>query len=134
MPAACQHELSDRPHPLPAGHGCQLCLVPEGVKNLSSCSLEVLGVPCDNREAVHLGGGGDQPVYDGKRRSVMGRILSANPSSTSLSQRSRLAACSLSPRPRIREMLCSISANVSTDTCSRSAGVAAIQFVTPTAG
>src|SRR5215469_1094827 len=71
QPAPCQHKLSDRPHPLPAGHGCQLCLVPAGVKNLSPCSLEVLGVPCDNREAVHLGGGGDQPVYDGKPLRVL---------------------------------------------------------------
>jgi hypothetical protein len=48
-----------------------LCLVSEGVKNLNPCSLEVLGVPRDNRQAVHLGGGSDQPVYDGKRLRVL---------------------------------------------------------------
>jgi hypothetical protein len=55
----------------PAGQWLLVCLVPEGVKNLDTCSLEVLGVPRDNRQAVHLGSGSDQPVYDGKRLRVL---------------------------------------------------------------
>jgi hypothetical protein len=71
QPAPCQHELStDRLLCQPV-KGCQLYLVREGVKNLNPCSLEILGVPRDNREAVHLGGGSDQPVYDGKRLRVL---------------------------------------------------------------
>src|SRR5215469_5517551 len=67
---ACQHQLSTGRivyEPVNAA----TCLVPEGVKNLNPCSFEILGVACDNRQAVHFGRSSDQPVYDWKRLRVL---------------------------------------------------------------